>query len=82
MLEVSGQSYSFLSPYTSSTGGIRTRKTDSGSEIVIADNGRGFAPANDNTQLDNLLRGVRGEHRHFHLRDYDPAVSESSLVDS
>ena len=26
---------------------IRTRKTDSGSEIVIADNGRGFSPADD-----------------------------------
>ena len=26
---------------------IRTRKTDSGSEIVVADNGRGFAPARD-----------------------------------
>ena len=26
---------------------IRTRKTDSGSEIVIADDGRGFDPADD-----------------------------------
>ena len=26
---------------------IRTRKTDSGSEIAVADNGRGFAPADD-----------------------------------
>ena len=26
---------------------IRTRKTDSGSEIVVTDNGRGFAPADD-----------------------------------
>ena len=27
---------------------IRTRKTDSGSEIVVADNGRGYDPADDN----------------------------------
>ena len=27
---------------------IRTRKTDSGSEVVVADNGRGFFPADDN----------------------------------
>ena len=27
---------------------IRTRKTDSGSEIVVADNGRGFDPSDDN----------------------------------
>ena len=26
---------------------IRTRKTDTGSEIIIADNGRGFAPSDD-----------------------------------
>ena len=36
---------------------IRTRKTDSGSEIVVADNGRGFDPDDDNephTALKNI----------------------------
>ena len=36
---------------------IRTRKTDSGSEIVVSDNGRGFAPDDDSephTALKNI----------------------------
>lgn len=36
---------------------IKTRKTDSGSEIVVADNGKGFAPADDSephTALKNI----------------------------
>ena len=41
---------------------IRTRKTDSGSEIVIADNGRGFDPADDSEPgiaLKNIQQRLR-----------------------
>ncbi len=41
---------------------IKTRKTDSGSEIVVADNGRGFNPADDNephTALKNIQQRLK-----------------------
>ncbi|MBQ9905074.1 MAG: histidine kinase [Synergistaceae bacterium] len=37
---------------------IRTRKTDSGSEIVVADNGRGFTP-NDDGELHIALKNIQ-----------------------
>ncbi|MBQ9403609.1 MAG: histidine kinase [Synergistaceae bacterium] len=37
---------------------IRTRKTDSSSEIVVADNGRGFAP-NDDSEQHTALKNIK-----------------------
>ncbi len=37
---------------------IRTRKTNSGSEIVVADNGRGFAP-NDDSEPHIALKNIQ-----------------------
>ena len=37
---------------------VRTRKTDSGSEIVVADNGRGFVPSDD-SEPHTALKNIR-----------------------
>ena len=38
---------------------IRTRKTDSGSEIIVEDNGSGFAPADDDCEPHTALANIR-----------------------